>query len=221
MFQKHKAKVAEQKAEKQYQSDLAKWEVQDKLFTSYIEVAKTFKGNSSGEIMLKPGEALFYKVTGASLVGEKRGAGHYEGRSQGVSVPIGHIGHSTVRYRAGASKGHFVQGTPYEAAVDVGTAFITNRRVIFEGAKQTRECSFDKLIGTNFDTQKGQATFSTSNRQKPTTIHYGLDVSAFFVFRFQLAMAYYKHTLPQLMDYLVKHKAELEANKPIPPAQTT
>jgi len=57
------------------------------------------------------------------------------------------------------------------------TVFITNQRVIFQGSKQTRECAFAKLIGFEHDDATGSTTFSVSNRQKPTTIHYGPDLS--------------------------------------------
>lgn len=215
MFQKHKAKVAEQK----YETAVAAWEHQVEAMTNYINTAQTFRGNDTNEIMLKPGELLFFKVTNASLVGEKRGAGHYEGKSSGVSIPVGHIGHSTVRYHVGQSKGHFVQGAPYAAAVDVGTAYITNKRVIFEGNKQTRECNFDKLLGVSHDQQQGSTTISVTNRQKPTTIHYGVEVLPSFVFRLELALANYKDTVPKLVEQFKQAKAALEAKKPVPPIE--
>jgi hypothetical protein len=214
MFQKHKAKVAEHK----YETALATWEHQVEAVTTFINTAQTFKGINTDEVMLKPGELLFFKVTGAGLVGQKRGAGHYEGKSSGISVPVGHIGHSTVRYHVGQQKGHYVQGATYEAAVDVGTVFVTNKRVIFEGSKQTRECSFDKLIGVQSDQQKGQTTLAVSNRQTPTTIHYGVDVLPAFVFRLELALANYKNTVPKLLEQLNQTKADIEAKKPVQPA---
>lgn len=214
MFQKLKAKNAEH----EYEAKLAAWQTQHDNLENCIKLAQTFKGVNTTDIMLKPGEALFYYVTGASLVGERRGAGHYEGRSSGVSVPIGHIGHSTVRYHVGSSKGHYVQGTPYAAAVDVGTVFITNKRVIFEGNRQTRECNFDKLVGFHHDQQQGSTTFSVSNRQKPTTVHYGVTVLPAFAFRLELALANYKGTVPQLIAQFQQTLTELDTSKPTPPA---
>jgi hypothetical protein len=134
VFHKHR----EKKAEAAYQEALARWQAQRDGYAELLELAKTFNGVGSDEIMLGSDEALFYKVTGASLIEERRGAGHYEGRSSGFSVPVGSIGGRTVRYHVGSSRGHFVQGTPAPTAIDTGTAFITNKRVIFEGAHQTR-----------------------------------------------------------------------------------
>jgi hypothetical protein len=150
IFDKHRAKKAEkahQEAEHAYEQALAQWQAWRNGYAEMLELAQTFQGVGSDQIMLGPGETVFYKVTGASLIEERRGPGHYEGRSSGVSVPVGSIGGRTVRYHVGASRGHFVQGAPVPTAIDTGTAFITNKRVIFEGAHQTRECDFAKLIG--------------------------------------------------------------------------
>jgi hypothetical protein len=70
-----------------------------------------------------------------------------------------------VRYRVGASRGHYVRGAPAPTAIDTGTAFITNKRVIFEGSRQTRECNFTKLIGVQHDDAVGATTLSVSNRE--------------------------------------------------------
>jgi hypothetical protein len=126
--------------------------------------------------MLKSGETLFCKVTNVSLVEERRGKGHYQGGSTGFSIPVGSVGGRSVRYRIGASRGHYVQGAPSPTAIDTGTMFVTNQRVVFRGTKQTRECAFAKLIGFQHSVD-GSTTFSVSNRQKPTTIHYGPSIS--------------------------------------------
>lgn len=60
----------------------------------------------------------------------RRNAGHYEGKSSGISIPVASIGGRSVRYRVGASRGHYVQGAPVPTPVDTGTVYITNKRVI-------------------------------------------------------------------------------------------
>jgi hypothetical protein len=171
MFERHRA----EKAAKAYQGDLARWKQDRDGCAELLEVAQGYNGSGSGEIMLGAGEAVFYTVTGAALIEERRGQGHYQGRSSGVSIPVGSIAGRSVRYRAGASRGHFVQGAPAPAAIDTGTAYITSKRVIFQGARQARECAFAKLIGFRHDTE-GSTAFSVSNRQKPTTIHWLMTV---------------------------------------------
>lgn len=215
-LQKHK----DLKAEHQYEDNLKTWQDQIDNLNSCLALAKSFNGEESEEIMLKSGETLFFKVSSASLIGQKRGPGHYQGGSSGVSIPIGHIGHSAIRYRVGASRGTYMQGAPYDAPIDKGSVFITNQRIIFEGTKQTRECRYDKLLGVTNNTD-GSTTFSVSNRQTPTTIHYGNELDAAFSFRLSLALAHYRNDVPSLINQLEDTLAKTENNKPQQPTFTT
>jgi hypothetical protein len=210
VFQQHRAK----KAAREHDEALARWQAQRDGYADLVQVARTFSGSSSGELMLQPGEAVFYKVTGASLVEPRRTAGHYEGKSSGISVPVASIGGRSVRYRVGASRGHYVQGAPVPTPVDTGTVYITNRRVIFQGAKQTRECAFAKLIGFQHADREGSTTFSVSNRQKPTTIHYGPKLSGSFDFRLDLALAHFKGTVPGFVHQLQAELVQIDAARP-------
>ena len=212
MFERFRAK----RAEKQYRAELVTWQQQRDASASLLEIAKTYAGESAGSLMLKRGEAVFACITGAALIEDRRGAGHWEGRSSGVSVPIGSIGGHSIRYHVGRSKGHFVQGAPTPTAIDVGTAYVTNQRVVFQGSKQTRECRFDKLIGFQHTTD-GSTVISVSNRQKPTTIHYGEELSGWFDFRLDLALAHYRGDLPSLINQLQEDLDTVEAAKPAPP----
>ena len=167
--------------------------------------------------MLKPGERVFAGMAGAALIEERRGGGHWEGRSSGVSIPVGSLGGRSVRYRVGSNQGHYVQGTPTPTAIDTGTVYITNMRVIFQGTRQTRECLFSKLVGFQHDDQAGTTVFSVSNRQKPTTIYYGPETSAWFDFRLDLALAHYRNDLAAFIAQLQDQVAGLDAHKPLPP----
>ena len=91
----HRAK----KAAKEYQSALAAWQAERDAQAQLLDLAEHFEGTSADNIMLKASEAVFYQVTDVALIEERRGAGHYEGTSQGVSIPIGSLGGRTVRYR--------------------------------------------------------------------------------------------------------------------------
>jgi hypothetical protein len=213
MLEEHKAKKLAETRRKA----LAEWEGRRAEAVELLELAQSFKGSASDNIMLAAGEAMFYEVTGAALIEERRGAGHYEGRSQGVSIPVGSIGGRSVRYRVGASKGHYVQGAPTSTPIDTGTAVITNKRVIFQGTKQTRECTFAKLIGFQHDDVGGSTTFSVSNRQKPTTIHYGADLAGPFDFRLDLALAHFRGTVDDLVSQLEHDVANLDEERPPEP----
>lgn len=213
LFEEHRVK----KAAREHAEALAAWQADRSAQASMVETAKHYQGAGSDTLMLKAGEAVFFTVTGASLVEDRRGAGHYSGRSQGISVPVGSIGGRTVRYRVGANKGHYVQGAPTPTAIDTGTVFVTNQRVIFQGGKQTRECAFAKLIGFQHDDVDGTTTFSVSNRQKPTTIHYGPGASGPFDFGLDLALAHYKGTVEAMVADLEHGLDEIDRHRPPDP----
>lgn len=214
MFEDHKAK----KVVKVHNAAFAAWRAEREAQADLLNTAKTSTGSGGDSIMLKPGEAVFAKVTNTSLIEERKGAGHYQGRSQGVSIPIGSFGGRSVRYRVGVNKGHFVSGTPIPTAIDTGTTYITNQRVIFQGGKQTRECAYAKLIGFEHDDGTGSTTFSVSNRQKPTTIHYGSDIAGWFDFRLDLGLAHFKGTVAELVAELQDGLDEIDRNRPPEPA---
>jgi hypothetical protein len=212
VFEGHKSK----KAAQEYQAALTHWQESRDEYAHLLELAREFAGSPSSEILLGSTELLFYAVSGAALV-EQRHEGHYSGRSAGISVPLGSIGGRPVRYRVGASRGHYVQTTSTPTAVDTGTVYVTNKRVIFVGAKQTRECGFAKLIGFHHEDQDGATTFSVSNRQKPTTIHYGPELSASFDFRLDLALAHYKGTVADLVAQLTDDLTRIDEERPAAP----
>jgi len=216
VWKKRKAKQAD-KALEAKEDAIARWQAERDAVAELVTVARSFDGEGSAEIMLGPGEALFCKVIAAALIEERRGAGHFQGSSQGVSIPVGKIGGQSIRYRVGANKGTFVQGAPVATAIDTGSFFITNKRVIFQGANQTRECLFSKLIGFQHDDVAGSTTFSVSNRQKPTTVLYGTSVAGVFGFRLDLALAHYRGTVDDLVSQLQADLTQLEQERPADP----
>jgi hypothetical protein len=110
-----------------------------------------------------------------------------------------------------------VQGATTATAIDTGTVYVTNMRVIFQGTRQTRECLFSKLVAFQHDDQTGTTVFSVSNRQKPMTVRYGHEMSAWFDFRLDLALAHYRSDLAAFVAQLQNDLANLDAHKPLPP----
>ena len=214
MFEKHKAK----KAAEEYQKALSEWQAQRDGCAELVQLAQSFKGTGSdGQLMLKPGEAIFYKVTGSALIEVRHGAAQWKGHSQGFSIPVGSLGGRSVRYRVGQTRGHLAQSPPVATAIDRGTLFITNQRVVFQGGKQTRECAFAKLIGFEHSDTEGSTTFSVSNRQKPTTVRYGAELSGSFDFRLDLALAHFQGKVADLAGQVQQDLVQIEAARPSPP----
>lgn len=213
MFDKHRVK----KAAEEYQKALGDWQTQRDGAAELLQLAESFSGMPADGIMLHAGEAVFYQVTGTALVEERKGPGQWKGRSQGFSIPIGSVHGRSVRYRVGSTRGHLVQGAPVPTAIDRGTVYVTNQRVIFQGAKQTRECVFAKLIGFEHDDGIGSTTFSVSNRQKPTTVQYGASLSGAFDFRLDLALAHFRGQVNELVNTVKQDLAQIEAARPASP----
>jgi hypothetical protein len=206
------------KAESKFSIDLAAWQQSHDAQASVVDLVTNFNGDSDGHgLMLKVGETLFGTMAGVSLIEERAGQGEFVGRSQGFSIPIGSLGGHSIRYHVSASRGHYVAAPPVPTAIDQGNLFITNQRVIFQGSRQTRECLFSKLAA--FQTSSnGAATFSVSNRQKPTVIRYGADLASWFDLRLQIAMAHYRGSVPDLITKATADLAAIDAARPLDPA---
>jgi len=213
MAEDHRAK----RARKRYEKQLDEWKSQRDTCAELLETARDYPGQHWPEFVCKSGELVCAKVTSTALIEDRRGPGQYRGKSSGVSLPIGF----GIRYRAGHSRGHYVQGTPTPTAVDVGTVYLTNTRLVFTGNKQTRECLFDKMMGFEHDERTGTTVISVSNRQKPTRIQYGPEVSDWFSFRMELALAHHNGTVAELTDRLQQDLHQFDRTRPIPPEGLT
>ncbi len=214
MFQKHR----EKKEQAAHEAAVADWAARRSAAAELLDYVQTYRGEPTSDLVLKKGEALFAKIDQVSLVEDRRGPGQWQGRSQGVSIPVGSIGGHSIRYHVGGSRGHYVSGTPIPTAIDTGTLFVTNRRAVFRGQKQTRECLFDKLISCEH--RDGESIFSVSNRQKNTVIHYGSQLNDWFRARYALAFANYQGTTDQLVEEVKQQLAELDAQRPSPEIET-
>ena len=201
---------------REHQAEAARrdWQARRDACAAMLDTARTFTGTTADGLILGSGESLFLQVGDTALIEERRGRGTYVGRSQGISVPVARVGGRPIRYRVGASKGHYVQGEPTPTAIDTGTTYITSQRVVFRGANQTRECAFAKLLGFDHDDGTGTTTFSVSNRTKPTTIHYGPACAATVDFRLDLALAHFRGTVDTLIAGLEADLASVDAARP-------
>jgi hypothetical protein len=120
-------------------------------------------------LILKPSERLVATVQGAGLFEPRRGPGHYEGRSAGVSVPVLD---TRMRVRVGKSAGTFIQGAESPTVIDTGNATVTTQRIVFQGEKYTREWDYSKLIGVVHYTDRPATAIQVSNREKTSGIVY-------------------------------------------------
>jgi hypothetical protein len=111
----------------------------------------------------------------------------YVGGSRGLSVPLG----GGVRYRVGAMRGHMVTIGSHWAVADDGQLTVTDRRVVYHGARKTLEFPDAKLATLNVysdaidlgvTSRQNTSKFSTSNAELIAgiiqgAISYGDDVT--------------------------------------------
>ena len=79
----------------------------------FLAIARDYDGVTAADgrpipIILKSGERMLATLSGATLIEPRKGPGHWEGRSQGVSVHV--PGTRSMRYRIGASTGPSSKG---------------------------------------------------------------------------------------------------------------
>jgi hypothetical protein len=220
MFENFKARrlAAKQKQEQgqarqRAATAMAEWQSQYDVVNAMIQLASGPGFAPDGFIMHR-GETCFGSLANCALVEERKGAGHYAGGNAGVSIPVGKIGNYPIRYHVGATRGHYVQGTPTPTAIGTGTMYITDQRIVFLGTTQTRECAFDKMLGADQDDEAGTLTVSVSNRQHPTVISYGSQMAEWVRFHLSVSLAHYHGTTDELMTQLNEQLATINAAKP-------
>jgi len=220
VFDAFKARLQAAQAEKEAKQQAAhaaaalrEWQAHRDNLASLLESAKS-PGAVPDGLVGHRGELSFGVLTNCSLIEERKGAGHFVSGNAGVSIPIGSLGGHAIRYRVGATRGHYVQGTPEPTAIATGTLYMTNQRICFLSNTQTREVRYDKLVGMTRDDQKGVLTMSVSNRQHPIVIVYGAEVAGWVDFHIDLAMANWRGDIDQMIANLTAQLAELDAQKP-------
>lgn len=224
MFEQLKAKRAAAKAgreaaaaQRSQASAFALWQAERDEAASLVAAAKAPGGPVPG-LVLHKAESGVGTLTDCGLVEERRGQGHFVAGSAGVSIPIGSIGGRSVRYRLGATRGHYEQGQLAPQVVATGTLYLTDQRIAFVGPTQTRECAFAKLVAINRDDDAGSLAISVSNRQKPTVISYSPSVAGWVGFHVDLALARWRGDDDAFTAQLEAQLAEIDARRPHPPA---
>jgi hypothetical protein len=218
MFEKHKQHKAQVAAERTAQAaeraaqEAARAATQiDALLGWCIDrTRELIEQPSSGpsvSLPLKAGERAVYELTGAQLVEPRRGSGHWQSGTQGVSVRI--PGTRTARYRVGSTRGHYVQGEEKPTVIDTGTLTITTKRAVFLGSKQSREWQWTKLTGIHDEPGVAWTSIGVSNRQKVSGIAYPTERATEVRFYLELAAAAANGTTAQMLAELQDERSKL------------
>jgi hypothetical protein len=217
---RHERQAAEHAARHAQELDAQRAEL-----SAFLDQAKSFRGADPQEVpdlrvQCKRDERVYLCVEGAALIEPRRDAGHWEGRSQGVSVRV--PGTKSMRYRVGASHGTYVQGVERPTPIDTGQFVITDQRAAFLGEKQTREWSWAKLIGITHAGDAPWSAIAVSNRAKVSGVAYDQVHERTIRFTLDLAVARANGTADNLVRELSAEFDRVQsevaaASTPLPP----
>lgn len=212
--------AARERAEADYQSELAQWNSDNEAVNRMLEVVRDCRNGKVREqftddndygFMLKPGEFAIAHLQGAAYIETVKAPTRYSGGYGGVSFPI----FGRVRLNTGRMGGKIVQGSESISSTDSGNALITNTRVMFAGTKRTKEWRFDKMMSCSH--LPGGITIFAMNTGKPSGVGYGDGPAPEVQFRIELASSMALGTLERYENELVAEQTELLGRRPITP----
>jgi len=206
------------KAMDAYRRTLESWQQEAEALRGHIAMAHQFQGVTAADepslpLQLHAGERVFDVVERAALVEPRKLPDRWVGGYSGFSFRLAR----GVRYHVGATKGRRVPGEEVPTAIDTGTASITDRRVVFQGSRRSREWDYAKLLGYQHDPAQPLTLFQVSNREKVSGLMYDRQLAEEVHFRLALALAHGRGEVDQLVRHLEQQQGEHESERPVPP----
>ena len=213
-----KAKRAYKSAMAQYDLAITDWhtdvEIFQKIKDAFLLAAKgedvvvNQTIQKAGEIVLWTAKGQFHEAG--------RGAGTYQGSSQGFSIPVV----AGIRYRVGATRGTYVSGDPIQKYGEVGDVILTTNRVLFNGMFNTKEWAFSKWNGAAASADETDYIFNVSNRQKTSGVLFGARDGREFNRFLSCALIAAEYGIDRVIQEVDKNLKALEEDKPaIPPLE--
>ena len=211
-----KAKCANKEAMANYDLEITDWRTDVEIFQKIREaflIAAKGEDVVSNQTIQKPGEIVLWKAQG-QFHEAGRGAGSYQGSSQGLSIPVV----AGIRYRVGATRGTYVSGDPIQKYAEVGDVLLTTQRVLFNGMFNTKEWAFSKWNGAAASADETDYIFHVSNRQKTSGVLFGARDGREFNRFLSCALIAAEYGIDRVIQEIDKNMKELEEDKPaIPP----
>lgn len=219
-FENRRLKAAEReraRAEAAHAAAVTKWETERAAIERMLEVVRDCRNGRTHEqfedpsdygFMLKDGEFAIAHLADAGFIETVRAPTSYSGGYGGVSFPI----FGRVRLNTGRMRGTATRGEESISMTDRGNTLITNRRIMFAGAKRSREWRFDKMISTSH--LPGGITIFAMNTGKPSGIGYGEGPAPEVQFRIELAAAMALGALERYENELVAEQKHHETERP-------
>ena len=211
-----KAKRAYKGAMEVYDAELTDWQSDIEIFQKARDAFMlAAKGEDvvSNQTIQKPGEIVLWTAQG-QFHEAGRGAGSFQGSSQGLSIPVV----AGIRYRVGATRGTYVSGDPIQKYAEVGDVLLTTQRVLFNGMFNTKEWAFSKWNGAAASADETDYIFHVSNRQKTSGVLFGARDGREFNRFLSCALIAAEYGIDRVIKEIDKNMKELEEDKPaIPP----
>ena len=214
-FAKLKAKRKFKRDQKAYAIAHSDWQTDIEIFKKIKEVFLLAAKGEDAEVnqtIQKAGEIVLWRAQG-QFHEAGRGAGSYQGSSQGLSIPVV----AGIRYRVGATRGTYVSGDPIQKYGEVGDVILTTDRVLFNGMFNTREWAFAKWNGAAASTDETDYIFNVSNRQKTSGVLFGARDGREFNRFLSCALIAAEYGIDRVITEVDKNMKELEEDKPMPP----
>ncbi|MFL6136555.1 MAG: hypothetical protein ACJ74O_02000 [Frankiaceae bacterium] len=196
-----------------YEVAVAAWRTDADELAHMTRTAQDYHGRPTGSVVLKRGESAYFELPAVSLVEVQRGPGQYVGGYSGFSFRIA----KGIRYSVGASRGSYVPGPEQHKVTDQGAVTITNRRVILQGSRNSREWAFSKMLGVQHDASRPFTLMHVSNRQKVSGLLYDASQATAFRFYVSLALADFQDSREAFLAQLRDEQQQHERIKPAEP----
>jgi len=211
-----KAKRAYKGAMEVYDAELTDWQSDIEIFQKARDAFMlAAKGEDvvSNQTIQKAGEIVLWTAQG-QFHEAGRGAGSFQGSSQGLSIPVV----AGIRYRVGATRGTYVSGDPIQKYAEVGDVLLTTQRVLFNGMFNTKEWAFSNWNGAAASADETDYIFHVSNRQKTSGVLFGASDGREFNRFLSCALIAAEYGIDRVIQEIDKNMKELEEDKPaIPP----
>lgn len=201
-------------------ADLA-WAQDDQFFEWMLATARSGADPNprqwASSFVAKRGEAVLGVFDDCRLIEIRRGAGSYHGGHAGFSFRLS----KGMRFQVAGSRGTYVPGDEQLRITDEGRVVASDRRVVFQGSKTTREWAFGKLLGLQHDPAKPITLIQVSNRQKASGISYPADQTPRVRFALELGAAVATGGTAALIDSISRERDEHTRTRPVPPPVAT
>ena len=214
-FANLKAKRKFKSDQKAYAIAHADWQTDIEIFKKIKEVfllAAKGEDAETNQTIQKAGEIVLWRAQG-QFHEAGRGAGSFQGSSQGISIPVV----AGIRYRVGATRGTYVSGDPIQKYGEVGDVILTTDRVLFNGMFNTKEWAFAKWNGAAASADETDYIFNVSNRQKTSGVLFSARDGREFNRFLSCALIAVEYGIDRVVTEIDKNMKELEEDKPMPP----